>query len=119
MGYLMTNRAGQDGLFVAESLRTYKDVVQENLVPIWKAKRPGEEPPRFDQMLEFMADATAVPSLLECQQARVCNTRLVALLEKRPLVAERREGFQGRNQHMGFALELLSLPADRLTTHDR
>ena len=56
MAYLKMNRAADSGLFVVESMRTYKDVVHENLVTLWRDLRPGEEPPRFDLMIELMAD---------------------------------------------------------------
>lgn len=56
MAYLKMNRAADSGLFVVESLRTYKDVVHDSLVAKWAAKRPGEEPPRFDLVIDFMAE---------------------------------------------------------------
>ncbi len=56
MSYLKMNRAADSGLFVVESLRTYKDVVHDSLAAKWKAKRPEEEPPRVDLVIDFMAE---------------------------------------------------------------
>jgi hypothetical protein len=56
MAYKTVNRAADSGLFVVESLRTYKDEVHDRLVARWRARRPDEEPPRFDLVIDFMAD---------------------------------------------------------------